>query len=374
MTDAYQKIAGKIVYKGKNVVFSIKYQIFKTYIHRNRKICYIMSKKVEGAVMKLGIAGAGMIVIQGLLEFVHDIKGIELVGICATKRSEEKLKKLSEEHGITYTFTDYEEMLKLDEIDTVYVAVNNHLHYEFTRKAILAGKHVICEKPFTVHVDELKELIALAEQQQVMLLEAITNQYYPNYIELKKQLDRIGNVHIVSCNYSQYSSRFDAFKCGEILPAFNADMAGGALMDLNVYNIHFNAGLFGMPKDVQYYANIDKRVDTSGVLVLDYGTFKSVCIAAKDCAGPSQAVIEGENGYLEVEGSASVCAAVAYSYRDTHEEGRFNSHPDVHRMKFEFVEFERILREQDWKRVEEGQKESLIVMEIITQAREKAGL
>lgn len=44
-------------------------------------------------------------------------------------------------------FTDYEEMLKLDEIDTVYVAVNNHLHYEFTRKAILGRKHVICEKP-----------------------------------------------------------------------------------------------------------------------------------------------------------------------------------------------------------------------------------
>ena len=65
--------------------------------------------------MKLGIAGAGMIVVQGLLEFVHDIEGIELLGICATKRSEEKLKKLSEEHGIAHTYTDYEEMLKLDE-------------------------------------------------------------------------------------------------------------------------------------------------------------------------------------------------------------------------------------------------------------------
>ena len=53
--------------------------------------------------MKLGIAGAGMIVVQGLLEFVHDIEGIELLGICATKRSEEKLKKLSEEHGIAHT-------------------------------------------------------------------------------------------------------------------------------------------------------------------------------------------------------------------------------------------------------------------------------
>ncbi len=223
-------------------------------------------------------------------------------------------------------------------------------------------------------MDELKELIALAKQHNVMLLEAITNQYYPNYLELKKQLSRVGSIHVVSCNYSQYSSRYDAFKRGEVLPAFNADMAGGALMDLNVYNVHFNAGLFGMPKDVQYFANIEKRVDTSGILILDYGSFKSVCIAAKDCAGPSQAVIEGENGYLEVEGSASVCSAVAYTYRDTKEEGRFNSHPDVHRMKFEFVEFERIVREKDWKRVEEGQQESLIVMEIITRAREKAGL
>ena len=67
-------------------------------------------------------------------------------------------------------------------------------------------------------------------------------------------------------------------------------------------------------------------------------------------------------------------SAVAYTYRDTKEEGRFNSHPDVHRMKFEFIEFERIVREKDWKRVEEGQQESLIVMEIITRAREKAGL
>ena len=66
-----------------------------------------------------------------------------------------------------------------------------------------------------------------------MLLEAITNQYYPNYLELKKQLSRVGSIHVVSCNYSQYSSRYDAFKRGEVLPAFNADMAGGALMDLN---------------------------------------------------------------------------------------------------------------------------------------------
>lgn len=324
--------------------------------------------------MKLGIAGAGMIVVQGLLQFVHEIEGIELVGICATKRSEEKLQRLRKEHGIAHAFTDYEEMLTLEDMDTVYVAVNNHLHYDFCKKAILAGKHVICEKPFTVHVDELRELVDLAHANHVMLIEAITNQYYPNYLKLKHELKNIGKVHIVSCNYSQYSSRFDAFKRGEILPAFDADMAGGALMDLNVYNIHFTVGLFGAPQDVQYFANIDKRVDTSGVLVLDYGNFKAVCTAAKDCEAPCHALVEGEGGYLEVVGSSSVCTQVAYKYRDTKEEGQFNVQPDAHRMKFEFIEFERILREQDAKRVEEGLQESLQVMEVITRARAKAGL
>ena len=322
--------------------------------------------------MKLGIAGAGMIVVQGLLQFVHEISGIEIVGISATKRSEEKLKRLSEEYHIPYTFTDYDEMLGVKEIDTVYVAVTNELHYEFCKKAILAGKHVICEKPFTICVDEVKELYDLVKQHQVILLEAITNQYSPNYLKIKEEVKKLGNIHVVSCNYSQYSSRYDAFKRGEILPAFDADKAGGALMDLNVYNIYFTVGLFGMPKHVQYFANIEQRVDTSGILVLEYENFKAVCIGAKDCEAPSSAIIEGENGYLKAIGPASVCATVDYKYRDTKEEGTFNNHTDEHRMKFEFVEFERIIREHDMARVEQAERNSIMVMEVITLARKSS--
>lgn len=322
--------------------------------------------------MKLGIAGAGMIVVQGLLQFVHEISGIEIVGISATKRSEEKLKRLSEEYHIPYTFTDYDEMLGVKEIDTVYVAVTNELHYEFCKKAILAGKHVICEKPFTICVDEVKELYDLVKQHQVILLEAITNQYSPNYLKIKEEVKKLGNIHVVSCNYSQYSSRYDAFKRGEILPAFDADKAGGALMDLNVYNIYFTVGLFGMPKHVQYFANIEQRVDTSGILVLEYENFKAVCIGAKDCEAPSSAIIEGENGYLKAIGPASVCATVDYKYRDTKEEGTFNNHTDEHRMKFEFVEFERIIREHDMASVEQAERNSIMVMEVITLARKSS--
>lgn len=122
------------------------------------------------------------------------------------------------------------------------------------------NKHVICEKPFTSNVNELDELIALAKQQNCLLFEAITNQYLPTFKEIKEKISEIGKISIISSNYSQYSSRYNAFKRGEILPAFDVNKSGGALMDLNVYNIHFVVGLFGAPNKVEYFANIEKEL------------------------------------------------------------------------------------------------------------------
>ena len=91
----------------------------------------------------------------------------------------------------------------------------------------MAGKHVICEKPFTLHLEELEELAKLA-QEKSFLMEAITNQYLANFTAIKEALSDIGDVKIVNINYSQYSSRYDAFKRGEIAPAFNLEMGWGS--------------------------------------------------------------------------------------------------------------------------------------------------
>ena len=108
--------------------------------------------------MKLGIIGSGMIV-EHLLQFVHDIDDIELVHISGTKRSEDKVKKIKEEHDFKRYSTDYEELLDDQEVDTIYVALPNHLHYEYTKKALQANKHVILEKPFTSTIEEAEELL-----------------------------------------------------------------------------------------------------------------------------------------------------------------------------------------------------------------------
>lgn len=85
---------------------------------------------------------------------------------------------------------------------------------------MLAGKHVICEKPFTLTLAEFEDLAKL-QSKNCILLEAITNQYLGNFASIKANLAKLGDIKIVECNYSQYSSRYDAFKRGEIAPAFD---------------------------------------------------------------------------------------------------------------------------------------------------------
>ena len=144
----------------------------------------------------------------------------------------------------------------------------------------------------------LKKLAELARVKGLVLFEAITNQYNANYEKVRELLPGLGDVKIVQLNFSQYSSRYEAFKQGNIAPVFDPAKAGGALMDLNVYNIHFVVGLFGEPKAIHYYPNMEKGVDTSGILVMEYPTFQCVCVAAKDCGAPLSVNIEGDKGCM----------------------------------------------------------------------------
>lgn len=168
---------------------------------------------------------------------------------------------LCQQYQLAGYHLDYQEMLN-DDIDTIYVALPNFLHHRFAKKALENGKHVIIEKPITANLNELKELISIAKQNDLLIIEAMNIHYLPAYLALKDTISKIGTPKIISFNYSQYSFRYNVFQEGHILPAFDYHKAGGALMDLNVYNIHGIVGLFGKPKRIHYLANIEKGIDT----------------------------------------------------------------------------------------------------------------
>ncbi|XBG73506.1 Gfo/Idh/MocA family oxidoreductase [Enterococcus cecorum] len=321
--------------------------------------------------MKLAVLGTGKIV-QEFLPMIQQVTDVELVALLSTPRSLDKAKEMQAQYHIQEVYTDYETLLGNAIIDTVYVALPNHLHYQYTKAALLQGKNVICEKPFTLNAQQLQELIQIATEKRLILLEAITNQYLNNFLQIKKDLAQLGKIKIVECNYSQYSSRYDAFKEGKILPTFDPQKGGGALMDINIYNIHFIVGLFGKPEKVQYLANIERDIDTSGILVLDYGAFKAVCIGAKDSTAQIRSVIQGTDGSIEVLGATNEMPR--YERRSKTEIEAVNVNLDKHRMYQEFEKFTEVIDQKDLAFALEQLNHSLTVMQVVDQALESANL
>ena len=307
--------------------------------------------------MKLALLGTGMIVTE-VLPVLTTIEGIELKAIMSTPRSLDKAKALAKQYGLAQATSDYEEILSNPEVDTIYVGTPNHTHYDYAKKALLAGKHVICEKPFTLHLEEFEELAKLAQEKELLLMEAITNQYLANFTAIKEALSDIGDIKIVNINYSQYSSRYDAFKRGEIVPAFNPEMGGGALRDLNIYNIHLLVGLFGKPNRVEYLPNVERGVD---------GHFKAVAIGAKDCSAEIRSTIQGDKGAITIFGATNTLPEIGVTLNDQ-KERVVNLNSPQHRMYDEFVAFEKMVATKDFDSVAQQLEHSRQVMVVLDQA------
>ena len=255
--------------------------------------------------MNIGIVGTGSIAHTMAKEFA---RLVTMPVVAVYSRSADTGAAMAHEFHIPKVYTEYDEMLADSEVELVYIATPNSLHFEQAKAALLAGKHVLCEKPIVPTVAQLDELLSLAKERHLHLLEAITTINQPNYVLATMFAKEIGDIKAVSCTFCQYSSRYDAFMNGQTPPVFDPAYCGGALMDLNIYNIYFVVGLFGDPKAVHYYPNRHANgIDTSGILILEYPDFVCQCTAAKDCSAHNSAQIIGTEGSILIESSTSRC-------------------------------------------------------------------
>lgn len=317
-------------------------------------------------MLHLATIGSGSIV-DLFLDAVKKTEGITLEAVYS--RTKERAVWFAEKHGAEKWFSDLDAMLADPKVSLVYVASPNSLHYGYAKKALLAGKHVICEKPFVGSAAEAKELFALASEKNVFLMEAITVLHMPNFKQVREWLSEIGPVRLANFNYSQYSSRYDAYLEGRLTNVFNPEFAGGALMDINVYNLHAAAGLFGMPEEARYFANRGfNGIDCSGTAVLAYDGFVCTCMGAKDCDGDNRAVIEGEKGYIVVKEAGNLWGSAELILRSGE---RKNVEYDLatNRMIYEAADFTQAIETGDQENLRSWQQETMLVMEILDRLR-----
>lgn len=326
-------------------------------------------------MISIAIAGTGMIV-KEILPVLHQLNEINICALCGTQRSTDTVNELCEKYEIPASYTNYKVMIndiadKKISADAVYIATPNNLHYDMAMTAINASVNIFLEKPFVSNYTQAQNLIEAARDKKVYLLEAISNQYLPIYNELRVALPKVGEIKYVDCNFSQYSSKFDRFLSGEYCKVFDLKCDGGVLMDLNVYNIHIVAGLFGMPTAINYTPNIMRDVDTSGVLTLQYPNFICTCTAAKDSQGPSRTLIQGTEGYLIIEAPAnSLDSPLMYYSTKDNSINEIYSPDNSHRMVWEFKELERILSSGAYEECLQRQDETLCVCKVLSEARQ----
>ncbi len=301
--------------------------------------------------MKLAIIGNGNIV-HAALTALQEIKDIEVHALCVRPQSIEKGEKLQSKYFIPYLYTDYEEVLNNPNIDFVYIGIINIMHYQYARLALLHGKNVIIEKPSCIKSSEIQEIVAIAKEKQLFLFEAVTFLHQDYFKHIKAVLPSIGRVKIIECNFSKYSSRYTQYLSGKIHPVFNPQYAGGALLDLNIYNLNFVVSLFGMPDQAFYYpVKGYNGIDTSGVAVLSYPNFVAMCAAAKDSTSPCFMQIQAENGWIKVDGSPDNLKLLTICKNDKKEEISLLS--KQHRMVDEFKDFLQIYKSCDYNMMNE---------------------
>ena len=263
--------------------------------------------------MNLCAVGTGFIT-GYMLEVFAKTQHLNCTSICS--RQEEKGLAMGQPFGIRKVYTTLDDMLCDPTVEAVYIASPNSLHYAQTKAALLAGKHVLCEKPFATTADQAAEVIALAKEKHLLLCETITLAHHPNYARIKEFLSQLGDLKSVVATFCQYSSRYPALLAGNASPVLDPAYCGGALMDINLYNIHFAAGLFGKPENLHYFPNLYKNgVDTSGTLVMEYPGFTCTCIGAKDSGAENGIQIVGEKGYMKIGPMASNLASLEICIR-----------------------------------------------------------
>ena len=150
-------------------------------------------------------------------------------------RHRESAKAFAEQYGIPRCCDSYEALAADPEVEAVYIATPNTLHYENCRLCLEHGKHVLCEKPFTINEAQARELYQLAEEKHLFLMEAFWIWMLPLYAKLREILaaDTIGEVKNIPCQYGFVATGARKDR------KFNSGLGGGALLDIGIYNLGF---------------------------------------------------------------------------------------------------------------------------------------
>lgn len=218
-------------------------------------------------MLRWGIMGAGGIANK----FAASAKVVENIKVIAVaSRTSGRAQAFAEKHGISNFYNGYSSMLNKKEIDAVYVGTTHNFHYENVKEVLAAGKHVLCEKPFTVNASEMSELIAMASEKGLFMMEAMWTRFLPAMEYVRELLENhiLGQIKQIRATFG-FQFPFDPLH-----RLYNPLLAGGALLDAGIYPLSFaNMVMKEKPVEIRALGEIGSTgVDEQSTFIFRYET------------------------------------------------------------------------------------------------------
>ncbi len=246
--------------------------------------------------VRWGVIGVSGHFLQRVILPLQKLPLVELYGI--SSRSPEKAKIIAKRYGIPISFASYEELLKDNNVEAVYIPLPNNLHSNWIKKAADAGKHILCEKPLALSAKEAQESVFYAQNKGVLIMEAFMYRFHPQWqraLELVK-VGEIGEIQVINTLFV-----YNNVDPNNIRNIFEA--GGGALRDVGCYAVSTARFLMeAEPKRVISLLHRDPsfRTDILSSGILDFGRARSLFTVSTQTFSSQRVDIHGSRGYINI--------------------------------------------------------------------------
>ncbi len=231
--------------------------------------------------------------------FVKDLQMHAHVVSAVGSRSEVSARAFADRFGIARVHGSYEALCADPEVDAIYVATPHPMHHANARLALEHGKHVLIEKAFTVNAAEAQDLVDLAADKGLVVLEAMWTRFLPHMVRIREivRSGLLGEIRSVVADHTQDLPDDPRHRLNAL------DLGGGALLDLGVYPISFTFDVLGRPESIVARARMkDTGADGTVATIFTYASGAiATTLSASDTAGRNIATIHGTDGRIEID-------------------------------------------------------------------------
>ena len=285
-------------------------------------------------------------------------------------RTHQKALDFAERYGVQKVYDQIDEVFEDEAVDIIYITSPHNTHYEFMKKALEHGKHILVEKSITLNSRELDEMIALAAEKKLVRAEAMTIWHMPIYKKLWEivQSGQLGKVQIITMNFGSFkeynmSNRF-----------FNMNLAGGAMLDIGVYALSIvRSFMEEKPEDIvsQWKASPTGSDEQATILLKNKQEQMATVALSMHSKQPKRAMISCEKGYIEIMEYPRADKAVIVD-AESGERTEIESGETANALYYEMMDMEQAVRSGDASNMQ--LQYSKDVMDIMTKLRKNWGM